>query len=115
MASICHDCFGKCHMDGRRLLVPSREDQEIVHRMIYDELVLGQINPASREAYLKIMRCLTGRGAEGIIFGCTEIGLLFNDEVSPVPTFDTTHIHAKAAVKYALVASSASEELSLLG
>jgi aspartate racemase len=70
--------------------------------VIYDELVLGKINPESKAEYVQIMDRLVQSGAEGIILGCTEIGLLVHQEDSPVPLFDTTRIHAEAAVEYAL-------------
>lgn len=87
---------------GLEVLIPEANDREIVHRVIYDELVLGQIKSESREAYKQIIENLIAAGAQGIILGCTEIGLLVKDEDSRVPLFDTTHIHAVAAVEYAL-------------
>ena len=84
------------------VLIPEAGDREVVHRVIYDELVLGQIKSESREAYKQIIEKLIAAGAQGIILGCTEIGLLVKDEDSRVPLFDTTHIHAVAAVEYAL-------------
>ena len=84
------------------VLIPEAGDREVVHRVIYDELVLGQIKSESREAYKQIIENLIAAGAQGIILGCTEIGLLVKDEDSRVPLFDTTHIHAVAAVEYAL-------------
>jgi len=87
---------------GLDVLIPSDEGREIVHRVIYDELCAGEIKPPSREQYRHIMEHLVERGAEGIILGCTEISLLVGDEDSRVPLFDTTKIHAEAAVEYAL-------------
>jgi len=87
---------------GLRVLTPDDAGRETVHRIIYDELVLGDIRPASREAYRAIIADLVGAGAEGIILGCTEIGLLVKAEDSPVPVFDTTALHAAAAVDRAL-------------
>jgi len=87
---------------GLEVLIPEAEDREIVHRVIYDELVLGEIKPESREAYKGIIEKLIAEGAQGIILGCTEIGLLIKDGDSPVPIFDTAYIHAVAAVEYAL-------------
>ena len=84
------------------VLIPETQDREVVHRVIYDELVLGQIKSESRVAYKQIIENLIAAGAQGIILGCTEIGLLVKDEDSRVPLFDTTHIHAVAAVEYAL-------------
>jgi aspartate racemase len=87
---------------GLEVIIPISEDMEIIHRIIYDELCAGIIQPDSRQKYADIIRRLVKEGAEGIILGCTEIGLLVKQEDSPVPLFDTTEIHARAAVKYAL-------------
>jgi aspartate racemase len=87
---------------GLEVLIPGPEEREIVHRVIYDELVVGTINPASKAQYREIIAGLAARGAQGIILGCTEIGLLVKQEDSPVPLFDTTQIHAEAAVEFAL-------------
>jgi aspartate racemase len=87
---------------GLNVLVPDAPDRETVHRIIYDELCLGQILPASRMAYQAVIRRLVAAGAEGIILGCTEIGLLISDQDSPVRLFDTTRLHAAAAVDIAL-------------
>ena len=84
------------------VLIPEAEDREIVHRVIYDELVLGMIKPESRKQYKQIIEKLIAAGAQGIILGCTEIGLLVKNEDSRVPLFDTTIIHAITAVEYAL-------------
>lgn len=87
---------------GLEVLVPEEEDRQAVHRIIYDELVQGVIREESRQVYRQVMARLADRGAEGIILGCTEIGLLVGPEDAPVPVFDTTEIHAKAAVARAL-------------
>ncbi|HEU0293231.1 MAG TPA: aspartate/glutamate racemase family protein [Anaerolineales bacterium] len=87
---------------GLKVRVPNAEDREIIHRVIYDELVLGKIDGRSKEQYVRIIEQIVKEGAEGIILGCTEIGLLIHQEDSPVPLFDTTRIHAEAAVEYAL-------------
>lgn len=89
---------------GLNVSIPNAEEREIVHRVIYEELVLGKIIPRSKEQYLGIMERMVDQGAEGIILGCTEIGLLIHQEDSEVPLFDTTRIHAEAAVEYALMA-----------
>lgn len=86
------------------VLIPEAADREIVHRVIYDELVLGKIQPASKAEYSRIITGLAEAGAEGIILGCTEIGLLISQADSRLPLFDTTRIHALAAVEYALQA-----------
>jgi aspartate racemase len=87
---------------GLQVLVPGPADREAVHRVIYQELVVGRIEPSSRQQLVAIMDRLAGQGAEGIILGCTEIGLLIKDKDSPLPLFDTTRIHAQAAVDLAL-------------
>ncbi|WP_243375526.1 aspartate/glutamate racemase family protein [Microvirga solisilvae] len=89
---------------GLDVIVPDADDRKTVHDVIYKELVLGQVNPASREAYRAIIARLIAEGAEGIILGCTEIMLLVSEEDSAVPLFDTTTIHAVAAVDHALSA-----------
>jgi len=87
---------------GLEVLVPNPNDQELAHRVIYDELCVGQVQPESKAQFARIMDQLAQRGAEGIILGCTELGLLVGAEDSRVPLFDTTRIHALAAVAYAL-------------
>lgn len=87
---------------GLNVLVPDAPDRETVHRIIYEELCLGQIVPESRLAYQAVIERLVAAGAEGIILGCTEIGLLISDADSPVPLFDTTRLHALAVVDVAL-------------
>ncbi len=89
---------------GLEVLVPEAEDRRIVHRIIYEELVRGRIEPASRAAYAGVMARLAARGAEAIILGCTEIMLLVRPEDSPLPLFDTTELHAEMAVEWALAA-----------
>ena len=87
---------------GLDVLIPPEEEREQVHRIIYDELCLGEIKAPSKDAYEQIITRLFQEGAEGIILGCTEIGLLVKDGDSPIPLFDTTRIHATAAVDFAL-------------
>ncbi len=87
---------------GLEVLTPEKADREIVHRVIYEELVLGKIIPSSKAEYLRIIQGLQDRGAEGIILGCTEIGLLVKQDDCALPLFDTTLLHAEAAVEYAL-------------
>ncbi len=84
------------------ILIPDEEEREVVHRIIYDELCMGEIKTASKTKYMDIINRLAKKGAEGIILGCTEIGLLVKKEDSEIPLFDTTKIHAVAAVEYAL-------------
>jgi aspartate racemase len=88
---------------GLRVLIPSESQRDIVHHVIYDELVQGKILPQSKSNYIKIIEDLQNRGAQGIILGCTEIGLLVQEQDSSLPLFDTTHIHAVSAVEYALI------------
>jgi aspartate racemase len=87
---------------GLEVLVPPADQQAIVHRIIYEELCLGRIVPESRQAYQTIMAELVEAGAQGIILGCTEIGLLVQEHDTTVPVFDTTKLHAEAAVDFAL-------------
>jgi aspartate racemase len=87
---------------GLRVIVPPRRDRDLVHQVIYGELCLGQVVPASREGYLRIMQAMVDQGAEGVILGCTEITMLVKAEHTDIPLFDTTAIHAAAAVAEAL-------------
>jgi aspartate racemase len=87
---------------GLKVLIPEENDREIVHRVIYDELVLGDVKDASRAEYLRIMGQLRAEGAEGVIEGCTEIVMLVQQKHSAIPLFDTTAIHARKAVEIAL-------------
>jgi len=89
---------------GLDVLVPETEDRATVHRIIYEELVQGRVEAASRKAYRQVIARLVERGAEAVILGCTEIMLLVKPEDSAVPLFDTTGIHAQAAVERALAA-----------
>ena len=93
---------GRLRQSGLDVLVPDAEDRAAVHRVIYDELVQGRVEPASRDAYRAVIARLVGRGAEAVILGCTEIMLLVGPDDSPVPVFDTTRIHAEAAAERAL-------------
>ncbi len=84
------------------VLVPNENDQAIVHKIIYEELCLGNIRSESRKAYLDIVNTLAEQGAEAVILGCTEITLLIDQSHTDIPLFDTTAIHAQAAVTKAL-------------
>ncbi|TDJ30419.1 MAG: aspartate/glutamate racemase family protein [Gammaproteobacteria bacterium] len=86
---------------GIEVVVPDSEDREVVHHIIYQELCLGEVKPASRDRYLHIVDKLVRQGAEGVILGCTEIGMLIEQSDTPVRLFDTTAIHANEAVKFA--------------
>ena len=83
-------------------IIPSPAEREAVHRIIYEELCVGILRPESNASLSRIMNQLVELGAEGIILGCTELGLLIGEPDSPVPLFDTTRIHARAAVELAL-------------
>jgi aspartate racemase len=89
---------------GLRVVVPDRADRELVHRVIYDELCLGRTEEHSRAEYHRIAAALADRGAEGVVLGCTEIGMLLRDGDLAVPFFDTARIHAEAAALRALSA-----------
>ncbi|MFL7840063.1 MAG: aspartate/glutamate racemase family protein [Candidatus Promineifilaceae bacterium] len=86
---------------GLEVLIPPPDEREIVHCVIYEELVLGIVRDESRRQYLQIMDNLRNRGAEGIIEGCTEIVMLVQQKHTSIPLFDTTAIHAQAAVELA--------------
>ncbi|MFZ6819103.1 aspartate/glutamate racemase family protein [Undibacterium sp. Ji22W] len=87
---------------GLQVLTPNAADRDIVHRIIYEELCLGTINPSSQQDYIRIMNDLVQQGAQAIILGCTEISLLVQAEHARVPLFDTTVLHARAAAEWAL-------------
>lgn len=87
---------------GMRVMIPNETDRELVNRIIYNELCLGKVNQTSRDSYKEIINRFVQNGAEGIILGCTEIGLLVKQEDSQVPLFDTTFIHAVEAVSISL-------------
>ncbi|MFQ2148594.1 aspartate/glutamate racemase family protein [Aeromonas jandaei] len=88
---------------GLEVLVPAEAERERIHRIIYDELCLGEIRYASRAEYLAIIAGLAAAGAEAVILGCTEIALLVGEAQAAVPLYDTTAIHAEAAVTLALI------------
>jgi len=87
---------------GMEPLVPPPEDRDLVHRVIFDELCLGIVTEASRAGYRRVMGDLATRGAQAIVLGCTEISLLVDATDSALPLFDTTELHARAAVDWAL-------------
>ncbi len=88
--------------NGIQAVIPDASDRNTVHRVIYEELCLGKVSDQSRLAYREIIQRLIDDGAEGIVLGCTEIAMLIGQRDSAVPIFDTTEIHARAAVDYAL-------------
>lgn len=87
---------------GLTVFVPEATDRDRVHSIIFDELVQGEIWEQSRADYLDVIARLGERGAQGVIFGCTEIGLLLSADQVSMPVFDTTRLHAIAAVDWAL-------------
>ena len=89
---------------GLEVLIPTEADRQTVHRIIYEELVLGEIREDSRDAYREVIGRLEASGAQGVILGCTEIPLLIRPSDVSVPVFDTTTLHAEAAVDWALAA-----------
>jgi aspartate racemase len=91
-----------CERHGLEVLVPGDASRALVHSVIYEELCLGIINEGSRQAFRAVIAELEARGAQAVILGCTEIGLLVGDRDAAVPVYDTTVIHARAAVRRAL-------------
>lgn len=87
---------------GIEVLIPDRRRQQIVHKIIYDELCMGTIDEQSRQVFIDIINELHTQGAEAVILGCTEIALLVQQQHSRVPLYDTAQIHAEAAVNEAL-------------
>ena len=87
---------------GINVIIPDKNDIEIINEVIYDELCLGTINSDSKKKFLEIVDKLRNKGAEGIILGCTEIGLLIKNEDTDVPLFDTAIIHAEQAAIYSI-------------
>lgn len=88
---------------GINVLVPDKNGIEEIHRIINKELILGKIEESSRECFQDIIASLKQRGAEGVILGCTEIGLLIKQEDSILPVYDTALLHVQAAAEYALI------------
>ena len=84
------------------VIVPEKPQQEIVHNIIYSELIMGEINDESRQQYLEVIDQLHSQGAQAVILGCTEIALLVQQNHTKIPLYDTTEIHAAQAVKLAL-------------
>ncbi|MBT8351709.1 MAG: amino acid racemase, partial [Deltaproteobacteria bacterium] len=87
---------------GLKVMVPNAEDRKIVHNIIYEELCLGRIIEKSKLEYVRIVKQLSNQGAEAVILGCTEIGMLVDQSDTDVKLIDTTAIHAAKAVEYAL-------------
>ena len=89
---------------GLEVIIPGDGEREIVNSVIYDELCRGKVDPSSKVKFIEIIENLAARGAEGVILGCTEIPILVNQEDVQIPLFDTTQIHALAAVEHAFQA-----------
>ena len=87
---------------GIESLIPDDADRARINQIIFDELCLGTFSESSRAYYVSVIEQLARQGAEGVIFGCTEIGLLVPAERSPIPVFDTAAIHAADAVEFML-------------
>jgi aspartate racemase len=83
-------------------LIPDQSDRTLVHQIIYDELCVGRVTEASRQAFVDVARRLAAKGADCLVLGCTEVGMLLDERNAPLPIFDTTLIHADAAVNFAL-------------
>lgn len=88
--------------NGVEVIVPHKEQRDLIHQVIYDELVMGVVREESREAYLAIMKDLIERGAQGIVLGCTEVCMLIEPKHSHVPLFDTSGLHVEMALEWAL-------------
>jgi len=94
-----HKVFQK---HGMEIIVPNQEDQKLVNEVIFQELTFHIITEESKQGYIEVIKNLQEKGAEGVILGCTEIPLLIKKEDSPIPIFDTTTLHAMAALEYAI-------------
>lgn len=106
-----HDFYkGRLEQHGINVLTPGAEGRELVHRVIYDELCLGITKGDSRKAFIEIIGDLAERGANAVVQGCTEIGLLVNEQHTKVTLFDTCRIHAEQAVSLALDQPADSQE-----
>lgn len=93
---------GKLTKYGLEVIIPEEKERQVVHDIIYKELVIGEIKEKSKAVFIEIIGQLKTRGAQGVILGCTEIPLLIKQEDVDLPLFDTTAIHARSAVKYVL-------------
>jgi len=94
---------------GLDVLVPNDESRSLVHQVIYEELCLGVVKEESKEHYLRIIDALAEQGAEAVILGCTEIGMLVNQANTTVPLYDTTALHAEKAVAFATESQTTEE------
>jgi aspartate racemase len=87
---------------GLEVLIPSEEERQIVHDILYSELCMGEIKDLSKDKFKNIIQNLVDQGAQGVILGCTEIPLIVDQEDYAIPVYDTTALHAEAAVEFAL-------------
>lgn len=87
---------------GIEVIIPDTAQRKMIHEVIFNQLCLGKVEQASKHQFLEVVKRLQEQGAEGIVLGCTEIGLLITEHDTPVPLFDTTQLHAAAAVQWAL-------------
>lgn len=87
---------------GIEVLIPDESDQQIIHDIIYNELILGVLKPESKQTYIKIINKMIEKGVTGVVLGCTEIPLLIKESDVAIEVFDTTEIHSRAAVEYAI-------------
>ena len=94
---------------GLDVVVPDEAERALVHQIIYDELCIGRVTEASRQAFVDVAQRLERRGADSLILGCTEVGMLLDESNAPVPIFDTALIHADAAVDFALGLASTAQ------
>jgi len=94
---------------GLDVVVPDEADRALVHQIIYDELCVGRVTEASRQAFVDVARRLAMRGADSLVLGCTEVGMLLDESNAPLPIFDTALIHADAAVDFALGLASTAQ------
>jgi aspartate racemase len=94
---------------GLDVVIPDEADRTLVHQIIYDELCVGCVTDTSRQAFVDVARRLAARGADCLILGCTEVGMLLDENNAPLPIFDTALIHADAAVDFALGLASTAQ------
>jgi aspartate racemase len=87
---------------GLTIIIPDKKDRQLIHEVLYGNIQIGKIEQRSRDIFKKIIGKLADKGADGIILGCTEIPLYVKQEDYEIPLFDTTMIHARAAVEFAL-------------
>lgn len=92
----------KLESKGIEVCIPDKDDRQIIHDIIYNELIIGQIKDGSRKKYIDIINKSVKEGATGVVLGCTEIPLLIKDKDVTIEVFDTTTIHSKAAIEYSL-------------